>query len=266
MKIISSTLVVLLLCVLSTTSGQSANVVAPQPPSISSGVARTACVPEAADLGAVCGYVRVPFDRMHPKQGTIRIYFELYRHSDSGPAESAILVNFGGPGVTTSGLRGLAFDFFGRNLDVHDMLLIDDRGRGFSEALGVTNCLEVQQGTVPWDQAWQTARRNWEMPRVGMGRVMLHGIPRPFAPPLGTTRWTISDGLTAVPMSPPTPPGSGITCAPSSLTRPQGRPIWSRLCSSRPARERIRASFAWIVCARRPVPLTTVTRLRNSMI
>ena len=153
MKIISSTLVVLLLCVLSTTSGQSANVVAPQPPSISSGVARTACVPEAADLGAVCGYVRVPFDRMHPKQGTIRIYFELYRHSDSGPAESAILVNFGGPGVTTSGLRGLAFDFFGRNLDVHDMLLIDDRGRGLSEALGVTNCLEVQQGTVPWDQA-----------------------------------------------------------------------------------------------------------------
>ncbi len=153
MKIISATLVVLLLGVISTTSGQSANVVAPRPPSLSSGVARTACVPEAADLGAVCGYVRVPFDRMHPNQGTIRIYFELYRHSEPGPAESAILVNFGGPGVATSGLRGLAFDFFGRNLGVHDLLLIDDRGRGLSGALGVTNCLEVQQGTAPWNQA-----------------------------------------------------------------------------------------------------------------
>src|SRR4029077_14697637 len=111
------------------------------------------CVQEAADLGAVCGYVNVPFDRKHPKQGIIPIYFELYLHAGPGPAESAILANFGGPGIATSGKRSHAFALFERNLDVHDMLLIDDRGRGLSGALGVNNCLEVQYGMAPWDQA-----------------------------------------------------------------------------------------------------------------
>jgi pimeloyl-ACP methyl ester carboxylesterase len=101
----------------------------------------------------VCGYVNVPFDRKHPNQGTIPIYFELYLHSGSGSAESAILANFGGPGVTTSGNRDVAFYLFGPNLDVHDMLLIDDRGRGLSGALGVTNCRKAQHGKAPWDRA-----------------------------------------------------------------------------------------------------------------
>ena len=123
------------------------------PASITSDVDQTACVQDAADLGAVCGYVNVPFDRKHPGQGTIPIYFELYLHSGTGPAESAILANFGGPGGATSDHRFDAFAIFEQNLDVHDLLLIDDRGRGLSGALGVTNCLEVQQGTAPWDQA-----------------------------------------------------------------------------------------------------------------
>ena len=186
MKNISASLVVLFLSVLSTTSGQAAGATPPAharpfppnslveenvrqigqipkvrfrtgvarlPASITSDVVQTACRPEAADLGAVCGHVRVPFNRKHPELGTIPIYFELYVHSGLGPAQSAILANFGGPGVTTTGLRDLAFGPFGRNLDKHDILLIDDRGRGLSAALGVTNCLEVQQGTAPWDQA-----------------------------------------------------------------------------------------------------------------
>jgi hypothetical protein len=186
MKDFSARLVVLFLGVCTTTSGQTASATPPAharqfapdflvtsnaqqvkqmrqlplrvgvarlPASITSDVVPTACVQEAADLGAVCGYVNVPFDRKHPKQGTIPIYFELYVHSGPGPAESAILVNFGGPGATTTGFRSDDFNLFGRNLDVHDMLLIDDRGRGFSAALGVTNCLEVQHGTAPWDQA-----------------------------------------------------------------------------------------------------------------
>ena len=98
--------------------------------------------------------MRVPFDRKHPEQGTIPIYFELYLHSGPGPAQSAILLNFGGPGAYNE--RFIAtrpLHFFEQNLDVHDMLLIDDRGRGFSRALGATKCLEVQQGTAPWDQA-----------------------------------------------------------------------------------------------------------------
>jgi pimeloyl-ACP methyl ester carboxylesterase len=109
------------------------------------------CSGDAQAYGAnLCGYVNVPLDREHPKQGKIAIYFELYLHSGSGPAESAILVNHGGPGISTSGFRGEWLFLFGTNLDVHDLLLIDDRGRGLSDAI---DCEELQHGTgVSWDQ------------------------------------------------------------------------------------------------------------------
>jgi len=56
------------------------------------------CPAEAEILGAMCGYVPVPLDRQHPDRAKIRIYFELYVHSNPGPAESAIMANPGGPG------------------------------------------------------------------------------------------------------------------------------------------------------------------------
>jgi len=105
---------------------------------------RTKCPPEAG--GAVCGYVKVPFDRSSANSGKIRIYFELYPHSAPGPAESAILVNLGGPGVTTTGNRDFWLGLYGANLDVHDLLLIDDRGRGRSNTI---DCEELQHATAP---------------------------------------------------------------------------------------------------------------------
>lgn len=120
------------------------------PASATPDVTQSTCPPEAEALGAVCGYVNVPLDRKHPKQGTIPIYFEMYAHSGSGPAESAILFNHGGPGLTTSGYRYTVLSLFGQNLDVHDLLLIDDRGRGLS---GTIDCEELQHGTGPsYDQ------------------------------------------------------------------------------------------------------------------
>ena len=120
------------------------------PASATANVLQSTCPPEADALGAVCGYVPVPLDRNHPNQGTIKIYFELYTHSGSGLAESAILYNNGGPGLTTTGLRNKALYLVGQNLDVHDLLLIDDRGRGYSAAI---DCAELQHATVPWDPA-----------------------------------------------------------------------------------------------------------------
>ena len=112
------------------------------PALVTKGVIPAMCSPDAQAFGAnLCGYVNVPLDRRHPSQGTIPIYFELYLHSGSGPAVSALLVNFGGPGVTTSGLRSNFFYVFGANLDVHDLLLIDDRGRGLS---GTIDCQDLQ--------------------------------------------------------------------------------------------------------------------------
>ena len=103
------------------------------------------CPPPAQALGAVCGKLPVPFDRRHPDGQKIEIYFEVYLHTNSGPAESAILVNAGGPGLATTSNRLFVFALFGQNLDVHDFLLIDDRGRGFSEAI---NSSELQYGTA----------------------------------------------------------------------------------------------------------------------
>ena len=120
------------------------------PASATPNAIQVACSPDAEALGAACGYVPVPLDRNHPKQGTINIYFELYPHSGSGPAESAILFNHGGPGLTTTGVRNTALYLVSQNLDVHDLLLIDDRGRGLS---GAIDCPELQHALTPWDPA-----------------------------------------------------------------------------------------------------------------
>ncbi len=121
-----------------------------RPESATKDVIWSECGEEAAGFGAVCGYVPVPLDWKHPERlGQINIYFELYRGA-TDPAESAILGNIGGPGGMTTGYRGSWLWLFEPNLDKHDLLLIDDRGRGLS---GVVDCPDLQHGTAQWDQA-----------------------------------------------------------------------------------------------------------------
>ncbi|MBV8146212.1 MAG: alpha/beta fold hydrolase [Gammaproteobacteria bacterium] len=102
------------------------------------------------DPAVTCGKLPVPLDRRHPDGAKIKIYFEVYPHTNPGPAESAILANPGGPGLGTTFFRGIALTLFAQNLDVHDLLLIDDRGRGFSAAI---NCGELQHGTASFEKA-----------------------------------------------------------------------------------------------------------------
>ena len=124
------------------------------PPAVRRQLARSAaqnviwsqCPPEAEQLGASCGFVWVPIDRLHPRAKQIGIYFEVYGHLNAGPATSAILVNFGGPGSGTTTNRDLALLLFAPNLDAHDLLLIDDRGRGLSNTI---DCEVLQHGTAP---------------------------------------------------------------------------------------------------------------------
>jgi len=120
------------------------------PASVAPSVIWVQCPPDAQADGALCGNFPVPLDRKHPAQGTINLYFELYLHSGSGPAESAFLGNFGGPGLTTSGLRNYFLYVFGPIIDTHDILLIDDRGRGSS---GLIVCDELQYGTAAFNPA-----------------------------------------------------------------------------------------------------------------
>ena len=103
-----------------------------------------ACPPEAE--GAVCGHVDVPLDRARPAAGSIPLAFELYGHTAPGPAESAIMVNFGGPGASTTALRFVPPFWFGPALARHDLLLVDNRGTGRS---GAIDCADYQHGTGP---------------------------------------------------------------------------------------------------------------------
>jgi pimeloyl-ACP methyl ester carboxylesterase len=114
------------------------------PRTASPAVVTDPCPPDAD--GAVCGHVEVPFDRSDPSAGTTSVAFELYTHSDPGPAESAILVNFGGPGGSTTSLRFVPPFWFGDALARHDVLLVDDRGRGAS---GAIDCPDLQHGAGP---------------------------------------------------------------------------------------------------------------------
>ena len=122
----------------------------PLPASASPDIIWVQCPADAQALGATCGKLPVPLDRNDPQGSKIGIYFEIYTHTNTGPAESAILLNPGGPGAGTTSYRDLAVGYFSANLDVHDLLLIDDRGRGFS---GVIDCSELQEGTASFPDA-----------------------------------------------------------------------------------------------------------------
>jgi hypothetical protein len=78
-------------------------------------------------------------------RGTIPIYYERYAHT--GPVlESAIVVASGGPGRPTR--RTTALRLFAPTLDAHDLLLVDARSTGSSNATG---CSPLQRGGTPWD-------------------------------------------------------------------------------------------------------------------
>jgi pimeloyl-ACP methyl ester carboxylesterase len=99
---------------------------------------------------SLCGYVPVPLDRKYPNGTQLQIYFEVYPNMGGGTAESAIMVNLGGPGPGTTQSRDYFQFLFAPNMDVHDLLLVDDRGTGMS---GAIDCPELQHGTAPFVQS-----------------------------------------------------------------------------------------------------------------
>src|SRR4051812_4442511 len=94
--------------------------------------------PCSSDAGpdAVCGTVAVPLDRVDPSRGTIAIAYELHRHMDrSKPSLGTIVTSIGGPGGSNIAARDLWLQQFGSLLDRRDLLLVDHRGIGRSQAI-----------------------------------------------------------------------------------------------------------------------------------
>lgn len=95
-----------------------------------------------------CDRLDRPLVAGKPGLGEVKVSYAVVRHSAPGPARGTVAVNPGGPGETAiekaqgfaQGLEGLLTD--------HDLLLVDPRGTGASEAIpcGVTDA-EYRFGT-----------------------------------------------------------------------------------------------------------------------
>jgi len=86
-------------------------------------------------LPAYCGSIARALDPAGQVSGTIQIAFELYPHHNSGPAAGTIVAVEGGPGYPSTGSRGGYLGLFYPLLGARDMLLVDNRGTGKSQAL-----------------------------------------------------------------------------------------------------------------------------------
>jgi pimeloyl-ACP methyl ester carboxylesterase len=85
---------------------------------------------------ARCGSITVPVDRAHPGGPTIPIVFELYEHRDTTrPALEPIVAVEGGPGYASRGTRDYFLDLFDPLMDRRDLLIVDNRGTGDSQAI-----------------------------------------------------------------------------------------------------------------------------------
>ncbi|MGC9945684.1 MAG: alpha/beta fold hydrolase [Bryobacteraceae bacterium] len=93
---------------------------------------------------AYCGSITQPLDPAGQVPGTIQIAFEFYPHLNSSqPAAGTIVAVEGGPGYPSTGSRVSYIDLFYPLLDTHDLLLVDNRGTGKSQAL---DCQPLQTG------------------------------------------------------------------------------------------------------------------------
>ena len=85
---------------------------------------------------AYCGHLLRTMDPKGTIAGRIDIGFQFYPHLDSSvPALETIVATEGGPGYSTTGTRHSYVELFRPLMDRHDLLLMDDRGTGTSEAV-----------------------------------------------------------------------------------------------------------------------------------
>jgi pimeloyl-ACP methyl ester carboxylesterase len=90
----------------------------------------------AAPAAARSGTVTVPLDRADPAAGTTRVAYRLIPRGDqSSPPQGTILFNPGGPGQASIGLAALVRRELAPLLKHRDLLLVDPRGTGRSDAL-----------------------------------------------------------------------------------------------------------------------------------
>src|SRR5206468_94028 len=96
---------------------------------------------------AYCGAIIRALDPSGATRDTIKVGFQFYPHvSSSSPQLETIVAMEGGPGYPTTESRHSYIGLFQPLMDRHDLLLVDHRGTGVSNAL---NCPLLQSEPNP---------------------------------------------------------------------------------------------------------------------
>jgi pimeloyl-ACP methyl ester carboxylesterase len=164
---------------------------APPPLAEAAGPQLGAC-PLGSILGGFdCGRIRVPFERADPSLGTTRIGFAIRPRDDrSRPSLGTIFAVEGGPGYSSTGSARYYTRLFRGLLRRRELVLVDTRGTGLSDAL---RCGNSQKQKVPlgavvrrcaaqlgprfFSYRTQAAAEDIEAVRrtLGVGRIHLYG-------------------------------------------------------------------------------------------
>ena len=98
------------------------------------------------DTGAPwCGSLARPLDPAGAIPGTIQIYFEYYPTTSGGPATGTLVATEGGPGYPATESRNDYMALFDPLRPTHDVLIMDNRGTGRSDAV---DCEPLQHAAV----------------------------------------------------------------------------------------------------------------------
>jgi pimeloyl-ACP methyl ester carboxylesterase len=93
-------------------------------------------VPCSGVTGVECGTVRVPHYWTDPGVGTFTVHFRIYEHTiRSQPALEPIITMEGGPGLPSIESASAYKFMLGPLLERHDMIVMDNRGTGLSDAI-----------------------------------------------------------------------------------------------------------------------------------
>ncbi len=99
-----------------------------------------------------CGFLVVPENHSKPAGRTIRLHVAIFSTASDDPAPDPIVYLSGGPGQSPLKMAQFAFEAFAPFLANRDLILLDQRGVGYSEpALDCHELLELAYETAPED-------------------------------------------------------------------------------------------------------------------
>src|SRR3954469_10187000 len=100
---------------------------------------------------AYCGHIDRNWERGHPATGKVRVGFAFVPAADDGrPALGTYVPHEGGPGYSTTGTGASYAAMYGGLLRRHNLLLVDQRGTGRSEAI---DCPALQNLKIAYSVA-----------------------------------------------------------------------------------------------------------------